>query len=183
MSTRALLALLTTLTVACLIGGCATYKTVTYRSPQVVAFEQTPPISSVAKVYYRTYEWSDVDSGQWVDGGLVVFSEGERLRKLRYDEIDSVLTQDKRVFTLLPKCVASVDSVYYDNDKIDRVWFHRWIDGRLETASTGRACMERHRYSTWDVDSLTVTYRRANVIGTALTLLGTAACLFAISLF
>ena len=175
--------LLAALALVSCICGCATYRTVTFRAPQVVVFDEAPPIADVAKVYYRTYESAVVDSSRWVDGGISVFSDGEHLEWLGYMDIDSVVTKSNRVFTLLPKSFANVDSVYYGHDKIDRPYGHRWVDGKLETFVGDEARLTIHRFNPVAVDSITVTFMRMDWRNTGMVILGVVAGLLGMSLY
>jgi hypothetical protein len=174
--------LLAALALGICVSGCATYRTVTFRAPQVVVFDGTPPIADVAKVHYRTYESAVVDSSRWVDGGISVFSDGERLGKLRFMDIDSVVTGSKRVFTLLPNNFASIDSIYYGRNNIDRPYGHRWVDGGLETVVGDDARLIIHRFNPVAMDSMTVTFQGMNLPKTGLVILGVIAGILGVSL-
>jgi hypothetical protein len=165
------------------VSGCATYRTVTFRASQVVIFDEEPPIADVANVYYRTYYLAEVDSSRWGDGGITVYSDGGQLEWLGFIDIDSVVTKSNRVFTLLPKDVASIDSIYFGHNRIDRPYAHRWIDGNLDALVGDEARLTVHRFSPVAMDSMTVTFRRMDARKTAMVIAGVVVGLLGIRLY
>ena len=160
-----------------LCASCATTRVVTYRPPHVLLVDSVSyaVIGTPKIVYPRHQVGEEVDSAFWDDDGLK-YHVGQKSipDHLDYMDIDSVRAADGGVMALMSTKTQSVRAIYYHNGMIDRptpsVCGQDLLSAVLQRDST----TEARQHFVADVDSITVTYRRADRGASVLLAVGMA---------